>query len=321
MSRVLFTSPIANDDSEHNRKMIVKIHKQFAHPSVQRLSKLIRDSGVDSPDVHRLIKEVTLSCEICQKYKRTPLRPAVGFPTASVFNETLAMDLKSFGPNIYILHIIDHVTRYSAACVIQNKRKETIVKGILEYWVHIFGTPQSILSDNGGEFVNEELIDFAEKFNIIIKTTAAESPWSNGLCEKHNGILGSMVNKVMSDADCSLEMAVHWATAAKNALSSIYGYSPNILVFGRNPNFPTSMTDRPPADNPVCLSSYLAKNLKAMHQAREAFIKQEACEKLRRALLRKSRTYSNEVFSNGDVVYYKGESRDFHRHMNEVPAG
>ena len=59
----------------------------------------------------------------------------VGFPLASDFNETVALDLKSCYPDGYILHIIDHLTRYSSACLISNKRKETIVKGVLDYWI------------------------------------------------------------------------------------------------------------------------------------------------------------------------------------------
>jgi hypothetical protein len=160
------------------------------------------------------------------------------------------------------------------------------------------------LSDNGGEFVNEEMIDLAEKYNITLKTTAAESPWSNGLCERHNGILNDNVNKVMESGNFSLETAIHWAVSAKNSLANVYGFSPNVLVFGRNPNFPNAFINKLPANNSTCLSSYVAENLNAMHLARATFIKQEAAERLRRALNRKSRTYSNKTFCQGDLVYY-----------------
>ena len=83
-----------------------------------------------------------------------------------------------------ILHIIDHLTRYSQGCLIRSKKKGIIVKGLCDVWIRIFGPPSKILSDNGGEFVNNEIIDFAEKFNVDLKTTAAESAWSNGLVEK-----------------------------------------------------------------------------------------------------------------------------------------
>ena len=49
----------------------------------------------------------------------------------------------------------------------------------------------------------------AEKFNITVLTTAVESPWSNGLCEKHNGITGDMIYKTMNDGVQYLELAMH----------------------------------------------------------------------------------------------------------------
>ena len=99
------------------------------------------------------------------------------YALATQFNEMVAIDLKSRGQDGYILHIIDHLTRYSNACLIKNKRKETIVKAIMDHWIRIFGSPKSFLTDNGGEFINQELIDLAEKFNIVLKTTAAEPAW------------------------------------------------------------------------------------------------------------------------------------------------
>ena len=83
--------------------------------------------------------------------------------------------------------------------LIQSKRKEVIVKSIFKIWIAIFGSPKSFLVDNGGEFNNSELISFCENFNINIKMTAAGSPWSNGLAERHNGVLGNTVRKMMSD--------------------------------------------------------------------------------------------------------------------------
>ena len=124
------------------------------------------------------------------------------------------------------------------------------------------------------------MIDFAEKFNIIIKTTAAESPWSNGLCERHNGILNNQLNKILNNNICSIDVAIHWAVAAKNSLANIYGFSPNTLVFGRNPNYPCGLMNRPPANNTTCLDDYVAQNLNAMHIALKSLIDQESAERL-----------------------------------------
>ena len=77
--------------------------------------------------------------------------------------------------------------------------------------------------------------------------TAAESPWSNGLTERHNGVLSNTVRKMMSDKpNYSLETGVAWAIAAKNSLKNMYEFSPNQLVFGKNPNFPNVESNKLP---------------------------------------------------------------------------
>ena len=63
--------------------------------------------------------------------------------------------------------------------------------------------------------------------NIQICTTAAESPWSNGLVERHNALLGMTVSKVMTVFNCQLEVAAAWSVSAKNCLKNVYGFSPN----------------------------------------------------------------------------------------------
>ena len=123
------------------------------------------------------------------------------------------------------------------------------------------------LTDYGREFDNENFRDMAQNLNIIVRTTAAESPWSNGLNERHNGILGETVNKTLEDVKCSFDIALHWAVSAKNTLHNVYGFSPNQLVFGNNPNLANVLIDRPPALEGVTSSEVIADNLNAMHKA------------------------------------------------------
>ena len=304
IQNVLFTSPLVSEDGKSNQKKILKLHKQFAHPSSERLKQLIRNSGVCDSGIDKLVDDVSQSCDICKKFRRSPPRPVVSFPLATEFNETVAMDLK-FINSRPVLHMIDHATRYSTACLLSNKKPASVIQGVMTHWIQIFGYPTQVLTDNGGEFVNSELIELAEKFNIVLKTTAAESPWSNGMCEKHNGVIGDMVAKIQMDSDCSLELALSWALSAKNSLMNVYGFSPNQLVFGYNVRLPDVHTDKLPAQNRSCSSDLVAKHLLALHKARQAFVAQESCEKLRRALNKQTRTYSNFVYRNGDSVYFK----------------
>ena len=109
------------------------------------------------------------------------MKPIVGLRLADNFNEVVSMDLKEYiHGESWILHLIDTATRYSAACLINTKKQDEIVKKIFSMWITYFGAPCKFLSDNGGEFANATFREMNEKLNVITATTAAESPWSNG---------------------------------------------------------------------------------------------------------------------------------------------
>ena len=97
----------------------------------------------------------------------------------------------------------------------------------------MFGSPGQILTDSGGEFNNEDCRIMREKLNTKIKSTVAESLWSSGINERHNAILGDMIDRIIADRRCSLQVAVASAVSSKNALANVYGFSQNQLVFGK----------------------------------------------------------------------------------------
>ena len=95
------------------------------------------------------------------------------------------MDLKSFR-NGYILHPVNYATRFNAGAKIYSKRKEVIINKLCKHWIALFGTPPNVLSDNGGDFNNEDFREMGELLNINICTIGAELPWSNGIVEKQH---------------------------------------------------------------------------------------------------------------------------------------
>ena len=135
----------------------------------------------------------------------------------------------------YILHLIDHATRYSADAAVKNKKKEDVAEAIIKYWIGIFGAPRVILSDNGDKFNNELLREVCEQFNITMKSTVAGAPWSNGIVDWQNAVLKKIIKKLKLDNSNTypIDVIVCWAISAKNELQS-YGFSPNQLVFGKS---------------------------------------------------------------------------------------
>ena len=288
----------------------IKLHKQFAHPTADKLKTFVKTSGNKDKDLMNAIDEVSESCDICKRYKRPSSRPVVSMSLAKDFNDAISMDLKIFDKekNIYFQHAIDHKTRFSTAKVIKSKDKEVIVDSVFTHWINIFGPPKKILTDNGGEYVNEAFTDMCQLLGVHISTTGAESPWSNGIVERHHALIARNVSKILEEnPKCRLETALAWACHSKNALSNIDGFSPYQLVFGFNPNIPSleDKADKLSALEDATVSEKVAEHINAIYSARREQIKSETAEKIRRALSHQVRdVYSNDV-KQGDLVYYK----------------
>ena len=116
-----------------------------------------------------------------------------------------------------------------------------------------------------------------------------------------------MINKLLIDnySQYPIDVIVSWAASAKNTLHTCYGFSPNQLVFGRNPNLLFNLINLPPEMEDVSKADIIVKHLNAFDAARKAFIEAESNEKLRRALKAKNRVTTGITYEIGDIVYYK----------------
>ena len=91
--------------------MALKLHRQFGHPSAVKLVNLLKSSGSKDAKIVEAVHDVSNSCVSCCKFKRPPPRPVVSLPMASRFNDTVAMDLKSYD-SVYFLVLVDLATRF-----------------------------------------------------------------------------------------------------------------------------------------------------------------------------------------------------------------
>ena len=96
---------------------------------------------------------------------------------------------------------------------------------------------EKFLTVNGGEFTNNNFIQSCESFGITLKTTAAESSWSNGLVECQNLILSDMLDKILHENNRDSDLTLAWTINAKNSLSNIHGFSPFYHQFAPTQNY------------------------------------------------------------------------------------
>ena len=75
----------------------------------------------------------------------------------------------------------------SVACVKHSKNQDTIVDAVLKTWLYVLDNHRyswQIMVEN---FPMNSMIACVKY--IEMAKTAAESPWSNGLCLRHKGVI------------------------------------------------------------------------------------------------------------------------------------
>ena len=241
---------LINKDNISTYDIALKLHRQFAHPTPEKLIKLLNSAGQPGSSNDKLkesIAEVTKECSTCQVYQGSPPHPIVRLPLATSFKECIAMDLKFYKGHI-LLHLVDHATRLSASTEIKLKNPYVIIEAILHIWIQVYEPAENFLSGNGGEFVSQDFLDICEAMNTCVHTTAAKSPFSNGLIECHNLILLEMLDKFLENQNINFQLALAWCTNTKNSLANVHGFSPFQLAIGQNPVLPSMSHDKPPVD-------------------------------------------------------------------------
>ena len=296
-------------DEGEATKQLVKLHRQFGHPSKIRFRHLLEDAGAWKSSFSGLLDSIYSGCKHCLQYKVTSPRPVVCMPMARQFNDVVAMDLKEWGKGSWILYLVDMFSRYTMAIPISTKISSGIIDKIIINWVKIFGIMGTLLCDNGGEFASLEMAEVTSILNIKYCTTGAESPFQNGLCERNHAICDNILTGLQADfPESSLDVLASWACMSKNSLQMICGFSSNQLVFGVNPRLPNVMEENVAALEGSTMSEVLAKHLNILHESRKAFIRSESEERIRRALRAKIRT-SEQVLVPGDKVFYKRDNQ------------
>ena len=123
----------------------------------------------------------------------------------------------------------------SGASLIPNKDPDNIIESIMTDWISKYGIPQKLSHDNRGEFVNKKLVHFLDSLGVRSMTSAAYSPFQNGIVERHNAIIKRTMDKIMKDENFNErtpKFVLNMAVMAKNPLLNRKGFSPFQLVLG-----------------------------------------------------------------------------------------
>ena len=122
--------------------------------------------------------------------------------TKTHFNEMIMIDTK--GPinppsegNQYIFVIVDAFSHFVTIMCAPQNNAHYAYNALFEHWFMKFGLPEELRSDNGYEYINAELTHLCKYFEIKFKPSTTYAPWTNGLVEGTNRIIGQFIRTLV----------------------------------------------------------------------------------------------------------------------------
>src|SRR5437667_1799405 len=99
--------------------------------------------------------------------------------------------------NRWIITAVDYTTGWPIAKAVKKATKDVIAEFIYdEIYMH-FGAPQEIFTDGGKNLWAGVVQRYLEKIGTLHKGTSPYHPRTNGKVERLNGIIGSMLGKLL----------------------------------------------------------------------------------------------------------------------------
>ncbi len=267
------------------------------------------------PGINGDVTRFCRSCDTCQrtipKGKVTKV-PLGEMPIIDAPFERIAIDLvgpiapMSEAGNRYILTVVDYATRYPEAVPLKKIETERISEALLEIFSRV-GFPKEVLSDRGTQFTSDLMKEVSRLVSIKQLFTTPYNPKCNGLCEKMNGTLKSMLRKMCQERPKDWDRYLPAVLFAyREAPQASTGFSPFELLYGRTVRGPMQILKEiwTEAETPETQNTYqyvldLRNRLEETCQiARESLM--EAKEDYKHHYDKKTK---NRIFKVGQKVY------------------
>ena len=98
----------------------------------------------------------------------------------------------------YILSIVDYATRYPEAIPLKHIDTEMVAEALVGTFSRV-GVPEEVVSDCWTQFTSDLMKEVGRLLSLKQLTTTPYHPICNGLVEKFNGTLKSMLKKLCEE--------------------------------------------------------------------------------------------------------------------------
>ena len=183
------------------------------------------------------------SCDVCQRtVKRGSVKkvPLGSMPLIDTPFKRVAVDIvgpiapPSEAGHRYILTLVDYATRYPEAVPLKKITTEAVAEALLDIYSRV-GIPEEVLTDQGTQFMSECMQEVSRLLSIKGLTSTPYHPICNGLVERWNGTLKSMLKRLCQDQPKQWHRLINPVLFAyREVPQESTGFSPFQLLYGRS---------------------------------------------------------------------------------------
>ena len=202
------------------------------------MSRNIYYKGITS-DTNKVIKECPI-CNIKINYKNKNKREISKLiifkrPKFRYIGDLsdIPNELKAGTKFLHIFIIIDHFSKFLDAFLLEDKKKESILK-YLDYFCKFYGYPLQFGCDNGREFINEKVSNYLNDNNIKMVNGKPYKPRSQGVVERvhrtiRNGLIAKFIENIKNfNLESSLKLVVN---NYNRTVHSVTKFQPNEVFY------------------------------------------------------------------------------------------
>lgn len=256
------------------------------------------------PNADKEVERYVRSCQVCQEASGS--KNVACLSPISVENVMDKVGIDVLGPirrsargNRYIIVAVEYVSKYAICKAVARVTSEVIVDFLVEEIFCRFGGVREIISDRGSVFTARLVKETIEEFGAQAVYTTAFHPQSNGLVERFNRTLLSMLRKFIASDQRDWCRFLPMVTFAYNSsVQASTSQVPHLLLYGRDP--------RVGIDVDLGLNNVNAVTTLSQKQLLLESLTRRALSNLGRAQMRQKRMYdrkaSCQVFRVGDLV-------------------
>lgn len=259
---------------EYVPMVLRSLHDESGHLGIDKTLDLIRNRFY-WPKMGVEVEQYLKNCGRCITRKALPQRAApLNQITSQGPLDLVCIDFLSLEPDSQgfanILVVTDHFTRYAQAFPAKDQKATTVAKILCErYFVH-YGLPARIHSDQGRDFESKLIKDLLMMLGIRKSRTSPYHPQGDPQPERFNrtllSMLGTLDPKQKQRWSQKISQLVHAYNCSQNDAT---GYSPYLLMFGREARLPVDICFGVAEDNQTTKSyhQYVAKLKKDLQRA------------------------------------------------------